>query len=315
MKHNSNPKKLIRIAGNLVMLAALAFLVKKFMGMGLHLSDFRSPQVIGALLVSLVIQAALICTACFPWLVFTQSLSGTKIPYRTAMPVYTRSNVYKYLPGNVFQYVGRNQLAADMHISHVDVACATVLDILFCVLWTGILSVLLLGRKLGELLTLYGSRFLLLGGIGIGVLAVLAAVVRWKFWDKCKSSLTRYKKAFAPGNRGKLCEGIVYYLLHNSISAVMYGVCLWMMFPEGTPSGTLVMLTGAFLFAWIVGFVTPGAPGGIGIRESVMLLVCGADYEQDVLLFVLVMRVASVLADLLAFGVGQGVKKALSVAR
>ncbi|MDE5564176.1 MAG: hypothetical protein K2I93_03400 [Oscillospiraceae bacterium] len=229
MKHNINPKKIIRIAGNLVMLAALVFLVKKFMGMGLHPSDFRSPQVIGALLVSLVIQAALICAACFPWLVFTQSLSGTKIPFRRAMPVYTRSNVYKYLPGNVFQYVGRNQLAADMHISHVDVACATVLDILFCVFWTGVLSVLLLGQKLGELLTLYGRRFLLLGSIGVGILVILAVLVRWKFWDRCKSYLTRYKKAFAPGNRVKLCEGIVYYLLHNSISAVMYYVCLRMM--------------------------------------------------------------------------------------
>lgn len=301
MKH---PKKLIRIAGNLVMLVAIVFLIKKFAGMGLHLSDFQSPQVIGALLFSLIVQAALICAACFPWLVFTQSLSGKKIPYRKAMPVYTRSNVYKYLPGNVFQYVGRNQLANDMHISHVDVACSTVLDILFCVFWTGVLSVLLLGQKLGELLTLYGNRFLLLCGIGIGVLLILAVLIRWKLWDKCTSYLIRYKAAFAPQNRIKLLEGIIYYFLHNGISALMYFLCLRMMFPTDTPTGTLVMLTGAFLFAWIIGFVTPGAPGGIGIRESVMLLVCGTDYEQDVLLFVLVMRVASVLADLLAFGIG-----------
>ena len=61
------------------------------------------------------------------------------------MPVFTRSNLYKYVPGNVFQYVGRNKLAEDAQVSHVDVACATVLDVLGCVISTGIISVILLG--------------------------------------------------------------------------------------------------------------------------------------------------------------------------
>lgn len=304
MNKKPDLKKIVRLAGNLVMLAALAFLIKKFMGMGLHPEDLRSPGVIGAFLLSLAVQTALICAACFPWLVFTQSLSGVKIPYRSAMPVYTRSNIYKYLPGNVFQYVGRNQLAADMQMSHVDVACATIFDVLFCVFWTGVISVCLLGQKLTELAAQYMGRFLVPGGIGIGILVLAVIFIRLKFRDKISSYLSRYLKAFAPGNRLKLCEGIVYYFVHNSISALMYFLCLKLMFPADTPTGTLVMLTGAFLFAWIIGFVTPGAPGGIGIRESVMMLVSGAEFEENVLLFVLVMRAASVLADVLAFVIG-----------
>ena len=135
----------------------------------------QSPNVGAALIVSLIVQALLILAACFPWLVFTQSLSGVKIPYRRAMPVYTRSNLYKYLPGNVFQYVGRNQLAADVQISHVDVACATVLDVLFCVFWTCVISVLLLGGRILGLLQQYGGRFLLLGGVGGLVGSLLGA--------------------------------------------------------------------------------------------------------------------------------------------
>ncbi|MFR6077469.1 MAG: hypothetical protein ACLUHJ_08605 [Ruminococcus sp.] len=41
-----------------------------------------------------------------PWLLFIRILSGAKIPMRDALPVYTRSNLMKYVPGNVFQYVG-----------------------------------------------------------------------------------------------------------------------------------------------------------------------------------------------------------------
>ena len=99
-------------------------------------------------------------------------------------------------------------------------------------------------------------------------------------------------------------EGIVYYFFHNLVNAAMYGLCLRLMSPAEVPVRELVTLTGAFLFAWIIGFITPGAPGGIGIRESVMLLVSGEDYAQPVMRFVLVMRVASVAADVLAFVIG-----------
>ena len=154
MKDKINVKKLLKLAGHLVVIAALAFVVKKIIDMDIKLSDLSSPRVIAAFAVGLVIQTAQIIIACWSWLMFTRSLSGQKIPYSAAMPVFTRSNIYKYLPGNVFQYVGRNQLAADMSISHVDVACATILDVLFCVFWTGIISVVLLGGRVAEAIIL-----------------------------------------------------------------------------------------------------------------------------------------------------------------
>ena len=114
MKDKINLKKLIKLAGHLIVILALAFVIKKIIDMDIKLSDLSSPRVIAAFAVSLVIQTAQILIGCWSWLLFTRSLSGQKIPYSAAMPVFTRSNIYKYLPGNVFQYVGRNQLAADM---------------------------------------------------------------------------------------------------------------------------------------------------------------------------------------------------------
>ncbi|HAP79642.1 MAG TPA: hypothetical protein DCQ78_05740, partial [Ruminococcus sp.] len=121
-------KKIVKIIGNIIMLSALVFIVKKFIDMDIDFSELKSPSVISALIISFVVQTVIVVMGCFPWLMFTRSLSGKKIPFSKAMPVYTKSNIYKYLPGNVFQYVGRNQLAFDMNISHIDVACATVFD-------------------------------------------------------------------------------------------------------------------------------------------------------------------------------------------
>ncbi len=303
MSKNFNAKKAVKLVGNAFVIAALAFVVKKIADMDIKMSDLSSPKVVAAFVFSMVIQAALIVIACFPWLMFTRSLSGVRIPYKAAMPVYTKSNIYKYLPGNVFQYVGRNKLAADMNISHVDVACATILDILFCVFWTGVVSVILLGSRIAELLEKYGRNILLVGICGVFFLAAVIIVIRLKFADKFRSYISRYAKAFEKENRPQLFSGIFYYFVHNCVSAGMYLICVMLIVPDASFREQLI-LTGAFMFAWIIGFVTPGAPGGIGIREGVMIFVSGDKFSDRIILFALVMRFSSVLADVTAFVIG-----------
>ncbi len=297
-------KKALKIIGNIVMIAALAFVVKKLLDMDISFSQLSEGRVVCALVLCFVIQTVIIICSCYPWLVFTRSLSGRKIPFSAAMPVYTQSNLYKYLPGNVFQYVGRNQLAADMEISHVDVACATVLDVLFCVFWTAVISVIMLGGRIAELLSKYGRNLLIVGAVGIVIVIALILAVRMKFRDKFKAYISRYSKAFAKENRPMLLRGVFYYLLQNAVSSAMYMGCLALIVPQAD-TGELTALTGAFLFAWIIGFVTPGAPGGIGIREGVMLFVCGDSFADRIVLFVLVMRIGSVFADVAAFVIGK----------
>lgn len=293
------------MVGNLIMIAALVFIVKKIIDMDIDVSQFKSLSVLAVLVIGTVGQTLIWLCAGYPWMVFTQSLSGKKIPFSEVMPVYTNSNIYKYVPGNVLQYVGRNRLASNMKISHVDVACATILDIVFCVIGTGIVSVIFLGGRISELISRYGKQILIVGVIGVLVLAAAAAVMYLKFREKFKEYVSRYSKALAPGNRANLARGILYYFAQNAFSAVMYFVSLRLILGDAAGISELITYTGAFLFAWIVGFVTIGAPGGIGIRESVMLFVCGDNFADKILLFVLVMRVASTFADVIAFFIGK----------
>jgi hypothetical protein len=48
--------------------------------------------------------------------------------------------------------------------------------------------------------------------------------------------------------------------------------------------------------AWLAGFVTPGAPGGLGIREAAMVLFAGGSASAEVLF------VAAALFRLVSFG-------------
>ncbi len=297
-------KKLIKIIGNIVMIAAIIFVIKRIVGMDIKLSDLRNGKVIVSLGICFVFQTMIIIFSCYPWLMFTRVLSGRSIPFSAAMPVYTQSNLYKYIPGNVFQYVGRNQLATEMEISHVDVACATVMDIFFCVLWTAVISVILLGGRIFELFRRYGMVILITAIVGIAVIIAVVLLCRLKFRERFRKIILRYAKAFEKEKRSMLLRGIFYYLFQNAVSAAMYFACLTLIIPNADVKN-LTMLTGAYMFAWIIGFVTIGAPGGIGIREGVMIFVCGGSYPDRIVLFVLIMRIACIGADVAAFIIGK----------
>ena len=57
-------------------------------------------------------------------------------------------------------------------------------------------------------------------------------------------------------------------------------------------------LAGAYVLAWLIGLVTPGAPAGLGVREMVLLfLLKGFVSESDLILAVLVGRMVTVVGD------------------
>ena len=131
------------------------------------------------------------------------------------------------------------------------------------------------------------------------------AVVFWKWKEPVTKYMHQYLAAFSGKGIWNLGKGLGFYIVQNAGSALVYFIALRLVFGPGTSFGELTALTGAFVFAWIIGFVTPGAPGGIGIRESVMLFVCGGSNSDQILLFVLLMRISSIAADVFACCIGQ----------
>jgi len=63
-----------------------------------------------------------------------------------------------------------------------------------------------------------------------------------------------------------------------------------------------LLIGGAYIIAWFAGFITPGAPAGLGIREMVLLLLLkGVVVETDLLMAVLSGRLITVAGDFTFF--------------
>jgi len=58
----------------------------------------------------------------------------------------------------------------------------------------------------------------------------------------------------------------------------------------------------AYNLAWLIGFLTPGAPGGIGVKEIVLLFFLSPIMnESGVLMTIIYHRIILIIADLLAY--------------
>lgn len=299
----ASKKKKWKLFGNILVIIAITFVVKRFCNMGINIQTFIVSETFISLAIAVANQTFTLCMGCYPWISFVKIFSGKDIPFFTAMIVYTKANIYKYIPGNVFQYIGKNKLASDMEINHIDVACSTILDVICGVIPLGIISVIMLGNHILMIARDYWKSAL---AVIIIMTSVLSVVILLVFFSKKQFAeyLNRYKFAFSSSGRKKLLPIAAYYIAIALFSVAVNFIVACLIFDKKVSLNQLITITGAYVFAWILGYITPGAPGGIGVRESLMLLVCGGMFEERVMIYALLFRMSSIISDILGFFIG-----------
>jgi len=222
-----------------------------------------------------------------------------------SVAVFLTTQIAKYLPGNVGHYVGRVALArtrlgvpsapAILSLLHeAGLACAGALFVglgLYCFLPDGTLH----GVTRADSYT----AFLLFAAMLIGVI-LAAEMLRRRF--KLHRALIRKLVDAIPRLHSSL-RALPLYVAGYALVGIAAVVIAASLVPLQARDGALIC--GAYSLAWIIGFLIPGAPGGLGVRESALVLLLADTFPKEVVLLIaLLARVASVGADVLAFIIG-----------
>jgi glycosyltransferase 2 family protein len=224
-----------------------------------------------------------------------------------ALVIWGKANVAKYLPGNVLHFAGRQILGARFGWPQASIAAASLLEIALQVLLPTALAALALvafGRL--EMLNDLGEWLVVAVVLALGGLTIAA------FGRHFRRLLPRLLKPLASLQVARPVEllpaGLWYLLFFLGMSFLawtLYTLLLGYIQPRDLP-----ILTAAFLISWVMGFVVPGAPGGIGIREGSFAMLGGVFLNTDLLVLVaLAMRLVTLLGE------GALFLLALSVAR
>ena len=197
---------------------------------------------------------------------FNQSTSSVRL-----IQAYLKTNIAKYLPGNVGHYIGRIMAAKDLRVS---TSAATISVLLEPLLMAAAALIIVL---LCSQFTLNESSILLLIGQILGLIVALCLlhplflnpVIRLVHRLKNKKSktgsfsnislsLTRYPSISLLGELGFLMlRASGFILTLYAISSINFS--------------QLPLIVGAFSFAWMLGLVIPGAPGGLGVFEATVI--------------------------------------------
>lgn len=294
-------KKYIKILGNVVTIVAVFFVIKKLWSIDVDYSVLLQKENFLALAIVIIVSASIVACNYMPWKRLVELFSNTQLPHGDCILVYSKSNLLKYVPGNVFQYVGRNSLAVQKNIPHIQVATATLIDVALTVVSAAFISVFFLSDYILEFLKGYQSVVWIVGIILILLLLiVIGFFIFWK--EEVMKKLSKYHYVMTKKSIKVILFGLAYYIVVMMISSLMYMIVLIYVLHVPMTTEIFFLLFSAFTLSWLVGFITPGAPAGIGIREAVMMGVTGNIIGLDMItLSMVILRILSIIADVLAF--------------
>lgn len=243
------------------------------------------------------------------WQLSILSLSGA-VSYLGAARMLMLSQFAKYLPGNVGHHVGRVLLARNAGLSKEVIVASMFIDTALVVMAgaacstpaLALLQTVLEGRGVDGFKTVV---------LVICVFALLLAASATIPYVRSKirglsSLLTTPKigllaKAWACHCLNFILGVAVLYLLMDAVTVATEPSPTASRFPE---------VLGVYATAWLLGFLMPGAPAGLGVREVVLLLgltplVGGPAAMATAAL----LRLVTTAGDGIAFLVGVGLRR------
>jgi glycosyltransferase 2 family protein len=310
MKKKINYKKILQIAGYIIAAVSVVYIIwvgyKQWQNIkGLFNFSKNWPIILISILVYAILKS-LILTSVWKTLV---SGFGGKITFKESFVVLGRSQVAKYIPGNVFQYLGKHILCKDLGISNGVIINGLFIETILYILSALIiffLSAIIYGYKSFVFKGI--NNFFTLIAIVLGVIIILVIIIYLliKFIPGIKEKLIKHNLIVNLGtlNIKKLWLQWVGGLVLCIAFFISTGLIMWYLnnFLWGKGTGSLLFFIGAYSIAWVVGFITPGASGGIGVREAVLVaLLAPLTSQANALVLAIILRLITILVDLLLF--------------
>lgn len=192
---------------------------------------------------------------------------GGRLTLRDAASIWTVSSLGKYVPGKVWAIAGMAVLAKRVGVPPWIATGAAVLNQVLAI-GAGAIVVAFTGTSLLEARWpwLRSAMWIVLALVGVGVIVLSST-------DVVRRLLTA-AGIDAGDTAGPPLAALVLAGLANVVAWVGYGVALWLMAQGLTevplPLGLAI---GAFAASYLIGFLALIAPAGLGVRESVFILM------------------------------------------
>ena len=295
--------KFIKFVGYFITLVAFIFIGKSLMSMNFDVKYIKNPVFAVMLCIIMSIgYAIMVYVSSYAWKSTLEFINKEKIPFSEITTVYVKSNIGKYLPGNLMHFAGRNILAGKLGFKQLDITFSSLIEIIMLILTDFILSFIIAMRSFQEILEDMFSNIdtsvIIAVSLALLVLIILSGYI---LVNKTKF-ISNYKHFFTKKFMKLLCKLFFIYAITLLIPGFFLVIIFKMVLGCKITIQICMMGIAGYTISWVLGFIVPGAPGGIGVRESVLLLMLAQIFTNNiVLLAAILLRITSILGDLMAF--------------
>lgn len=262
----------VRAVAQLLLVAAIVFVALRVRSIwhGGHIELARVEW--GALAGALVLGAAGTAAGGAIWLVILDALGVTT--QRRWAGLFFQAQLGKYIPGSVWQYAGRAAIARTNGIPVRAVGVSLPVEFVASGIAGGSMAAFLLGWW---------------GAVLVGAVAVLLVAAE-------RPARSRRPAEFATA-RATLLYLPVWLLLGASFWLCARGLL-------GIPARDLAFYIGAFAVAFLAGLFAVYAPGGLGVREAVLVALLSSRIgAADALVVAAASRLILIVVDVALAGI------------
>jgi hypothetical protein len=254
------------VAGAVLCLLAIAFLARRGLALGSRLGDGLaaiSPARAAAATVVYGAGGLLLGAA---WVALVRLAAGPGPGAARLFRTHLQSQLAKYVPGNVFHFAYRHVAARQEGVGHAPLALALGLE-----------SILLMAAASMLALVLAHDPRLLAVAPWAGNVSWVALLLPVLAWIALALVARRWPSTRLSPGRSAPWFAVVLAL--DLLFFVLAGGALRLLAPD--PGGLPFAAWCSWLaLAWLVGYVVPGAPGGLGLREFVLVQGLGPTFGE-----------------------------------
>lgn len=272
-------KKLLKYAnliGSLLSVVALIFVYFRFKSyinnISLSYINTKNISLLIILIISYFLFNNLLAGAWYKLLIFYKQ----NISFKTAKNIFGISQINKYIPGNIFQFAGRQFLGLAQGLDGKVLLQSSVWEI-------GLLSLAgLLYSFICVGLYLKINYYLIFTIFTIGLIFSFIVTLKISY---------------------SIFNAFVFYILFTFGAGILFSILLIVISSNFELNfQNLIFIITAYILAWLIGMLTPGAPAGIGVREVILLfLTNGMIPEAELLVVITLGRLMTITGDFIFY--------------
>lgn len=265
---------------------------------------------------AIILSVMVILIGGYAWFLLLRA-TGESSSTIDALVIFSLAHFARYIPGNVAHHAGRIALSKMRGFELPRVLLTMAIEIGWLIVAASILALiwlLFLSNNLFGFESLLPSIFQLFIAISIAIAFPLFTgwmLIHWKSGP--------LKKLFGQATVNTppiyiLFSCLILYLSSFILMGIASDILAQGLFH--VTDHHIVLLTGTFAIAWVAGFLTPGAPAGLGVREIILFKALEHFYSAGIAAGITIsLRMITLIADCLIFSMAMVVKQKLSIFR